>query len=266
VYLFYIDESGNTGLDLRSADQPVHWLVAVAATPAQVKRVESEMQAIALGFFGDTGLEPGFEFKGATLFRGDGRASELHTNERVRAYGQILGLVDKYDLAIFTRGIDKAGYARRFNGKVPEHPHHRAFQYLVESIDRWLTHRQPEPSLLKDSSADPCHGLIIADEQHEMARALVQSFARWRFTSTDNGYKPRVIKYLIDTVHYVPSHDSWMIQLADCIAFVRARYEKIFRVKGNARERYTQSEQAVAMLWSELCQPCVAEDRVWPLD
>jgi hypothetical protein len=32
MYLFYIDESGNTGTDLDAADQPVHWLVSLAVT------------------------------------------------------------------------------------------------------------------------------------------------------------------------------------------------------------------------------------------
>lgn len=31
--LFYIDESGNTGRDLDSVEQPVHWLVGVESTP-----------------------------------------------------------------------------------------------------------------------------------------------------------------------------------------------------------------------------------------
>lgn len=52
MYLVYIDESGNTGANLDSPDQPIHWLIALAATPAMVTQIETEMLAIAGRYFG----------------------------------------------------------------------------------------------------------------------------------------------------------------------------------------------------------------------
>ena len=262
MYLFYIDESGNTGFDLRSPDQPVHWLVAIGATPAQIKRVESDIRAIGFDSFGAASLEPGFEFKGSALFRGDRSCTDLSTSERVQIYQRLLRLIGEHEMTLFVRGIDKTRYAERFSGDVPEHPHQRCFQYLLESIDRWLQERQPEPGSVDPFDSEPCYGLIVADEQREMARALVESFAQWRSTGTASGYKPRTIRFLVDTVHYVPSQDSRMIQLADCVAFVRGRYEKVRRME-EAPE--TLANRAIREMWETLCRPHTHEDRVWPL-
>jgi hypothetical protein len=132
--------------------------------------------------------------------------------------------------------------------------------YLVERIDEWLEEHQPESDLL--SPEPPLYGLLVADEQKEVDRDIIRQFAFWRDFGTD-GYRRREIRYLIDTVHYVPSQDSWLIQLADCVAFLRNRLERVLRRKGWDTATYTESEQAVSTLWRH-CAPQVVDDRVWP--
>lgn len=176
MYLFYIDESGNTGRNLDSADQPIHWLIALVATPR----------------------------------------------------------------AVFL-----------------------AMMYLIERLDEWLE-VQPTAGRDEDQRETTNLGLLIADEQREVDREIVESFAWWRHFGTDHGYRVREIEHLIDTVHYVPSQDSWMIQLADCVAYLCNRQRKVMRESGYQEAGWSRSQRAVMALWRDHCAPCMEHFRVWP--
>jgi hypothetical protein len=256
--LYYVDESGNTGLNLDSADQPVHWVVALEFTPEAAKAIQSEMHGLASRFFGARSRDPDFEFHGGDIFQGRGDCSPLGVSARVVLYAELLSLVRRYDCSIFVEGIDKAGlrtYAAG-RGEPPVHPHKLAFTYLLERIDEALERAQPDTA--------PLYGLVVADEQKEMDREIVQRFADWRDVGTRFGHRSRELRYLLDTIHYVPSHDSWLIQLVDCVAYIRGRYDRVLREKGTDEERYSASERAVVRLWRENCGKRVASDACWP--
>lgn len=255
--LFYIDESGNTGASL-NADQPIHWLIAVGVTPAAIKKIEFKMLNIASIHFPQRARHPQFEFHGSELFSGRGDCQGISPDNRIAIYKEILGLLKPHDCSIFVRGIDKAKYRdyAAIRGYEAKHPHELASQYLFEQIDEWLEQRRP-------ASGEDVYGLLVADEQKEVARKTIENFAHWRDSAT-LGYRGRTLKFLIDTIHYVPSHDSWLIQLTDCVAFVRNRYAKIRREKGENAPNYNNSDKAIADLWESYCQKCVINDRVWP--
>ena len=124
--------------------------------------------------------------------------------------------------------------------------------YLVEQIDRWLEQNQPP-------TGTPLYGLLVADEQRGVERDIIESLPHWRESGTDFGYKVREIKYLVDTLHTVPSHDSWLIQLADCVAFLRNRRRR-------ADSRTDASSKAVRHLYANHVDPQVVTEFVWPLN
>jgi hypothetical protein len=115
----------------------------------------------------------------------------------------------------------------------PVHLHKVAFSYLLERIDEALERAQPD--------SGPLYGLVVAD-----------------------GHRARELLYLLDTIHYVPSHDSWLIQLVDCVAYIRSRYDRVLREKGAIEERYSASEHAVVRLWRENCEDKLASEECWP--
>src|SRR5690625_2295075 len=87
MYLFYIDESGNTGANLEAPDQPIHWLVALAVSPKAVVRIETELLGIAGRYFGPRARDADFELHGSDIFSGrkqDFRG--LSVADRVRLY------------------------------------------------------------------------------------------------------------------------------------------------------------------------------------
>lgn len=56
----------------------------------------------------------------------------------------------------------------------------------------------------------------VADEQRSVERDIIESLPHWRESGTD--FRSREITYLVDTLQTVPPHDSWLTQLADCLA------------------------------------------------
>ena len=255
--LFYVDDSGNTGTALDAA-QPIHWLVGIGFSPQALAAIEKRLLSLALQHFPQRARQPDFEFHGYELFSGRGDCRGMKPEERVALYGEVLACLKAHDCPLFVRGIDKAAHQKRAgeNGYIPEHPYTLAARYLLERIDEWLESQ--------GTTQEPVYGLLVADEQHEVARDMVALFALWRDQGTQLGYRSRDIRFLLDTIHFVPSHDSWLIQLADCAAFLRNRYERVKREKGSDSALYSQSEAAIVRLWEEHCQPCVINDRVWP--
>jgi len=256
--LFYIDESGNTGTSFDPA-QPIHWLVAIGTTAAAVKSIEQEMLLLATRYFHHKARRPGFEFHGSDLFSGRGECKGIVPADRISIYANLLQLLSRHNCAIFIRGIDKQLHQQRAaaNNYSAQHPHKLASMYLFERIDEWLEKQQVD-------GQESIYGLLIADEQKEVDRDIVENFAYWRDRGTQGGYRTRQISFLIDTVHYVPSHDSWLIQLADCVAFLRNRYARVLREKGFESGNWTDSDKAIIELWQTYCQLCVVNDIVWP--
>jgi hypothetical protein len=77
MYLFYLDESRNTGLDLSSTVEAVHWLVALGATEQDVRNIERDVRGIADSYFGPRAGTPAMELHGAEIFGGRGVARTL---------------------------------------------------------------------------------------------------------------------------------------------------------------------------------------------
>lgn len=264
MYFFYVDESGNTGNHADPAE-PVHWLCAVGVHVTSIRAIEAEMLALATRAFGPRAMEPGFEFHGADLFSGRRECRGMDAEVRVDVYRGLCELLAKHHCALFVRGIEKAEHQARAarRGYAAVHPHTLAFQFLLERVDEWLQYRQP-PSA-PTAFAGESLGLVIADEQKEMDREVVYSFARWRNAGTAMGYRARKLHFLIDTVHHVPSTDSWLLQLVDCMSYLRNRYEKIQRGKVKRGEGLGRADEAVISLWTRYCQPVLVCDGVWPV-
>lgn len=261
MYLFYLDESGNTGVHADTAE-PVHWIVGLAVHDTRVRALEDEMAALAARVFGDRAREPGFEFHGADIFSGRRECRGIDLTTRVALYRAICVLAAEFRCTLFIRGIDKARHLRRAErrGYHAVHPHTLAFQWVVERMDEWLEKMQPAPRV----PTDQIFGLLVADEQKEVAREVVRSFARWRDTGTAIGHHRRTIRLLVDTVHYVPSSDSWLLQLADCVTYLRNRSEKIARKKLGRGEELGAGDAEIVSLWETYCRPLRCCDGVWP--
>jgi hypothetical protein len=107
-------------------------------------------------------------------------------------------------------------------------------------------------------------GLLVADEQKEVDRQTVHSFARWRDLGIGGDGRDPTARFLVDTVHYIPSMDSWLLQLADCVAYLRNRYEKVMRLKIIPGHPLNLADNEIVNLWEKFCAPVVVYEEVWP--
>jgi hypothetical protein len=250
VILFFVDDSGNTGAKLDHPIERIHWLIAVGVDESLIRDVDRAMFDVCVKHFGYKAASAAdFEVKGSELFGGRGCAESLDPLQRIDCYKEILSILDAHHARLFVRGINKPMHATRAEerGYKPDAPYDLAFQYLVERIDEWL-----------DSIPTQPRGLMVADEQQEAGRRMVHQFNQWAHRGTSGGYRARSITRLLPSLHYVRSVDSRLVQLADCVAFLRNRVAKI------AWHPKNDSDRAVISLWSAHCHPLVVDDRVWP--
>ena len=257
MYFFYIDESGNSGIQLLPTE-PIHWLIAVGVHARALRALETEMLDLAIHFFGSRAYDAGFEFHGVDLFSGRRECNALQPRERVELYRALAAILSRHGCAIFVRGIDKAAYRAHTGGGRRAHPHAVAFERLLRCINGWLACQQPADGSASPSA--PVVGLLVADEQREVDRETVRGFAHWR----DHGSRASTTRFLVDTVHYIPSMDSWPLQLADCVSYLRNRYEKVMRSKLVPGYTLTAADEEIINLWENFCAPVVEDEEIWP--
>ena len=234
MYLVFLDGSGNTGLNLSDPTSTLYLLMGLAADGGAIRRMEDEMSAILATHFGPASRAPGFECKGSDLYRGQGPCAAMSPTERVELYGEMVRLLAPHDARLIWAGIDKPRLAARY--REPMHPHKLAFIFL-EQVERFLRQRRD-------------FGLIVSDEEKEVEQQLLEDLSRYKETGTALGQMPLELRCIVDNVHWVKSHNSRMMQLCDCCAYL---CQRALRDRGKT----SATALAVQELWS------VVEERVW---
>jgi hypothetical protein len=241
MYLVLLDGSGNTGLHLAHPTSTAYYLMALAVPGDRARGLEDAATAVLNARFGAACRASGFECKGSDLYRGEGPCARMRPAERVALYGELMAVLATHGAELIWIGIDKALLARRYRD--PMHPHKLAFIYLLEDVERFLRERRE-------------FGLIVSDEEKEVEEQLVEDLARYKEVGTSFGHSPLELTRVVDNVHWVRSHHSRLMQLADCCAYLCQR---------QARDKGKTSASAVAVqeLWKRV-EPRVWRGRVWP--
>jgi hypothetical protein len=101
--------------------------------------------------------------------------------------------------------IEKAKYFAKL------HIQQTAFSLLVEKIEERL----------KGSLNSYC--LLIADEQDEIEQRLIDDLDYFKQHGTEFGYNRVSVDRIIDSVHFVQSHNNYLMQLTDVICYLIRR-------------------------------------------
>lgn len=206
MYFAYMDETGNTGTKVDTA-QPIHLIGCLIVEDAAVRPFEDALAAIAAAHFPEKSKDPAFEFHGAEMFQGSGIFKGTKPVDRIAAAHAVVDAVNEHVAAFGYAGVDKTkSYAN-------DHPHRIAFTLLVERLQTWLKHRD-------------ALGLIIADENKEISQKLIDDFALFKEFATNWGYSRIPVTNIIDSVHFVQSHNNRIMQACDVITyiFMKGRY------------------------------------------
>ena len=257
-----MDETGNTGTKVDPA-QPIHLIGCLIVEDAAVRPFEDALAAIAAAHFPEKSKDPAFEFHGAEMFQGSGIFKGTKPTERLAATQAIVDAVSEHVAAFGYAGVDKTkSYAN-------DHPHRIAFTLLVEHLQTWLKRRD-------------ALGLIIADENKEISQKLIDDFALFKEFATNWGYRRIPVTNIIDSVHFVQSHNNRIMQACDVITYMfmkgrnlrdrkRAEHKAIV---GNAwtywdhvewlKGNQSEAEKATLEIAGKISEIQVFRAKIWP--
>jgi hypothetical protein len=214
MYLAYMDEAGNTGRKA-DADQPVHMLGCLLVEDSCVRPLEDAIAAVATKHFPKLSTKSDFEFHGALLYSGKGIFRGCPPAARIAAMRDLIEVTAQHSAAFGYTGVNKVkSYAN-------DHPHRIAFTLLVERLEPWLKAR--------DALA-----LIVADENHEVDQNLITDMEWFKQHSTSWGYVHVKIERVIDSIHFVKSHNNRLIQACDVLTYMRLKNHLLSRAKIDA--------------------------------
>lgn len=198
----YIDETGADGT--ASKKQPHLTLVAAIVDEDNVQQINAGLRQVAMKHLG--WIPDDLEFHGYELWGGLGYWKEKGPSELIAVYEDAIELLDTCDVDIAHASIDKARLHARYGGAADENAYRLALQFLLEKIDR---HGSSKKVLVADE----------AKEQELRAVRMVSEMQEW-----GGGEVPGIqLKTVIDTLHFVRSHASAGVQVADLVAYVIQR-------------------------------------------
>lgn len=198
----YIDETGSVGTGGRR--QPFLTLVAAIVDEERVQQLSAGMEQVAWDHLGWLPAE--FEFHGNEIWNGSGHWVSKSPPELLAAYEAAIALLDSCDVDIAHASIHKARLSARYDGAADGNAYRLALQFLLEKVDALGAARK----------------VLVADEAKEQelrAIKMVADLQRW-----GGGEVPgRRLRTVIDSLHFVPSHASPGVQMADLVAYAIQR-------------------------------------------
>ena len=236
----YIDETGNSGVR-KSDDQPIHLLGALVIDTDHIRVVEDAMDEIA-GTFGDPTT---VEFKGYDLYHRAGSFKGVEVADCIAVAEKLIDLAVQNATTFGYAGVDK----RRSNAK--DHPQVIAITFLLERLQPFLRSRKEQ-------------ALIVADEYNELGDGLIEEYERFKKTGTSWGYAKVKLANVCDSLHYVKSKHSRLLQLCDVLTYITGKYLQVrehmaerleneempwHQREKTRRERATRAELATLALW-----------------
>lgn len=213
VYLAYMDESGNTGLDFKNPAQPVFVLGSLLVPASDWLSIESELALLVDQHFSEIPEEEREIhthklISGSKPFRPFGREHCLTFQRSWMLVAQ------KYELKFFYQNIDKKRFGawvdKTYGGGIKLNPHAMAFPLLSNIINQHLRKQVDDPL-----------GILISDEHKELSSDLEKTLRLLR-ADTSNLKHDRII----EKCFFIDSSKSLLLQLCDmCVYYARKLHE-----------------------------------------
>jgi len=202
VQFVYIDETGSVGKG--AAKQPYLTLAAVLVQEDKVQPLSRGLRDIASVQFDC--LPDNFEFHGYEMWNKSSYWAERNPPEIIAAYEAAIELLEVHGLSVAHSSINKGKLHARCGGIADGNSYRLALQFLLEKID-------------------VCGGenkIIVADEAKEEQLGAIKMVADMQ--DWGGGEVPgKRLRTVIDSLHYVQSHASPGVQMADLVAYVLQR-------------------------------------------
>lgn len=230
MQFIFIDETGNSGFDLDNIEQPYHILFGVIIEHKLLPTIQEELSNIAKEHYEEYDKSD-FEFKGFDLYKGKSFNKDKKVNERIEITEKIFNIFLKYNLKTITTIIDKQNLKRKY--KNPMHPHQLALRFMVEKFENYLIENDK-------------YGLMVCDEIKEHEQSLIEDLESFKRQGTAIGnHQNTICQNILDSVHYVKSHNSWGIQLSDVGTYFVGKYYRIKIKENSSQEQLTRAEEQI---------------------
>jgi hypothetical protein len=242
MYLIYTDEAGNTGFKA-DPDQPIHMICALIVPADRVPEINKAVTDVLKRFIPDHPLE-GIEIHGCEIYGGKRQYKDVSAQTRIDLVHALVDTIFHHELRIGYAAVDKMrSFARK-------HPHELAFGLLAERLQGLLDKEQ-------------AIGLIIADENHEIQRPVIEAMRDYQNDGFAFGGPGKPMNRIIDTVHFIQSSDNRVLQLADLATYFLCKAQRLRDTMETEQRRLKPNEIAALEIADRLSERLVF-DRIFP--
>lgn len=212
--LVYIDESGNTGLNLKDPQQPIFLLAGMMLPESKWFLLEERFLGIVKRFWGD--IQPySFEIQAKDINSRRGPFKELSSAQRLEFRDQMLRLLIDNEIVVIYRRINKPKFMafceEQYGFGISVNPYIMALPFICTEVDHHLR-----------SKGDDELGMFIFDEQKENWADAEKSLKTLRLDSKS------ILKTtnIVEKGFFIDSAKSFGLQLVDIVAYYIRKYEE----------------------------------------
>ncbi len=156
------------------------------------------------------GLNPEVEFHGYELFNGEGdwRPIKRDYDAIKSIYIGFLEIVFRFEVRIFIKGIEIEPFRMRYGDAIRD-IHNAALLWNLEAV-------QEKATTFNELV------LVVSDEVNENEIHFRANLRHHQINPTF-GWNPVVLDRIVDTIHFAPSRESFLLQAIDMLAYVNIR-------------------------------------------
>lgn len=223
MHLVYLDESGNSGLNLTDPQQPIFALCAMIINEKDWQPLEQDLKSILDAQFPVWKTVDGFEVHAADLRRGTGYFDGVSVADRVAFRDDWMNAGARHGVRLIYRSVYKKAYAqwltKTFGSGIVVNPHITAFALLAPCVNNYLQSLDGSP-----------RGMFISDENKQVMADVEKSI---RVLRGEVGLMR--LNQIIEKGFFIDSSKSHPLQLCDLFALSLRKKEERRRGCGAAK-------------------------------
>lgn len=182
-------------------NQPYYWLGALSIVSNSVAEVERRVNELSREYFGTQQLSRDTEFHAKDLYHRKRHFSDWKdVGKRLECLQRLAAIAGDAELVrrIYVR-VDPSKMVRSHGWDKD------AFMYLVEKVQI-------------DAASQSTECIMVGDLDGEFSESSVSNLSRFRAGGTDFAFSRKIDK-IVDSVYFIPSHHSRLLQLADVYTY-----------------------------------------------
>lgn len=200
MYLIYLDESGNTGMDLKNKQQPIFVLAGICIKDNLWHKINNTFEEEKIKIYSDF---KNYEIHTNELFNSN-RKSPFYKNywkDNLIINEKIAELISKLEIKVIFDVINKQTYRKKYKSNLNIDPYLYSFNKIYTSFNEKL----------KNYSN---YGIFLCDELNNMENNLNIIYPNLKILN----------KNIIEKVFYLNSKENNFIQIADFCSFYINKY------------------------------------------